>query len=69
MQEFARSFNNADVLYITDIYAASEIRLKGDSGALTAAIKPLDIRDVNDVGALDNAPRSCKSTCSLAIWF
>src|SRR5499425_3040969 len=56
MQEFARSFNNADVLFITDIYAASEDPIEGvDSEALTAAIKRFGHKDVNYLGALDNA--------------
>src|ERR671928_1196907 len=56
MQEFARSFNNADVLFITDIYAASEDPIEGvTSEALTAAIKRFGHKDVNYVGGLDNA--------------
>jgi UDP-N-acetylmuramate--alanine ligase len=57
MQEFARSFNNADVLFITDIYAASEDPIEGvTSEALTAAIKRFGHKDVNYIGALENAP-------------
>src|SRR5271170_6412150 len=38
--EFCRTFNNADVLVMTDIYAASEIPIPGiSSEALTAAIR------------------------------
>src|SRR5919206_429026 len=56
MQEFARSFNNADVLFITDIYAASEDPIEGvTADALTAAIKRFGHKDVNYVGGLDNA--------------
>ena len=56
MQEFARSFNNADVLFITDIYAASEEPIEGvTSEALSMAIKRFGHKDVNYVGALDNA--------------
>ena len=56
MQEFARSFNNADVLFITDIYAASEDPIEGvDSEALTAAIKRFGHKDVSYIGALENA--------------
>jgi UDP-N-acetylmuramate--alanine ligase len=56
MQEFARSFNNADVLFITDIYAASEDPIEGvTSEALSMAIKRFGHKDVNYVGALDNA--------------
>jgi UDP-N-acetylmuramate--alanine ligase len=56
MQEFARSFNNADVLFITDIYAASEDPIEGVTAeALTAAIKRFGHKDVNYIGPLDNA--------------
>jgi len=56
MQEFARSFNNADVLFITDIYAASEDPIEGvTSEALTAAIRSFGHKDVNYIGALENA--------------
>jgi UDP-N-acetylmuramate--alanine ligase len=56
MQEFARSFNNADVLFITDIYAASEDPIEGiDSEALTGAIKRFGHKDVSYIGALENA--------------
>src|SRR5918992_4149048 len=40
MDEFARSFNNADVLMVTDIYAASEQPVEGVSGeALVEAVR------------------------------
>jgi UDP-N-acetylmuramate--alanine ligase len=56
MQEFARSFNNADVLFITDIYAASEDPIEGvTSEALTAAIKSYGHKDANYIGGLENA--------------
>ena len=56
MQEFARSFNNADVLFITDIYAASEDPIEGVTAeALTAAIKRFGHKDANYIGSLDNA--------------
>jgi UDP-N-acetylmuramate--alanine ligase len=56
MQEFARSFNNADMLFITDIYAASEDPIEGVTAeALTAAIKRFGHKDANYIGALDNA--------------
>src|SRR6201991_1113563 len=56
MQEFARSFNNADVLFITDIYAASEDPIEGVTAeALTAAIKRFGHKDANYIGPLDNA--------------
>jgi len=56
MQEFARSFNNADVLFITDIYAASEDPIEGvTSEALTNAIKRFGHKEVNYIGGLENA--------------
>jgi UDP-N-acetylmuramate--alanine ligase len=56
LQEFARSFNNADVLFLTDIYAASEDPIEGVTAeALTAAIKRFGHKDVNYIGALENA--------------
>jgi UDP-N-acetylmuramate--alanine ligase len=57
MQEFARSFNNADALFITDIYAASEDPIEGvNSEALTAAIKRFGHKEANYIGSLENAP-------------
>ena len=56
MQEFARSFNNADVLFITDIYAASEDEIEGVTAeTLTTAIKRFGHKDVRYIGALENA--------------
>jgi UDP-N-acetylmuramate--alanine ligase len=56
LQEFARSFNNADVLFITDIYSASEDPIEGVTAeALTAGIKRFGHKDVNYIGSLDNA--------------
>jgi len=56
MEEFARSFNNADSLFITDIYAASEEPLEGVTGeALTEAIKRFGHKDAQYIGPLENA--------------
>jgi UDP-N-acetylmuramate--alanine ligase len=56
MQEFARSFNNADVLFISDIYAASEDPIEGvTSEALTNEIKRFGHKEVNYIGGLENA--------------
>ena len=56
MQEFARSFNNADTLFVTDIYAASEDPIEGvSSEVLTNAIKRSGHKDVRYVGPLENA--------------
>jgi UDP-N-acetylmuramate--alanine ligase len=56
MEEFARSFNNADTLFVTDIYAASEDPIEGVTAeALTAAIKSFGHKDVRYIGPLENA--------------
>src|SRR6185503_17190497 len=61
MEEFARSFNNADSLFITDIYAASEEPIEGiTSEALTEAIKRFGHKDVQHIGALENAPMTLR---------
>src|SRR6195256_369112 len=56
MEEFARSFNNADTLFVTGIYAASEDPIEGTTAeTLTAAIKRFGHKDARYVGALENA--------------
>jgi UDP-N-acetylmuramate--alanine ligase len=56
MEEFARSFNNADMLFVTDIYAASEDPIEGVTAeALTDAIKSYGHKNAHYVGALDGA--------------
>jgi UDP-N-acetylmuramate--alanine ligase len=61
MEEFARSFNNADTLFVTDIYAASEDPIEGTTAeVLTAAIKRFGHKDVRYVGALENAPTALR---------
>lgn len=61
MQEFARSFNNADVLFITDIYAASEDPIEGvNAEVLTAAIKRFGHKDVSYIGGLEHAAQLLK---------
>ena len=56
MEEFARSFNNADTLFVTDIYAASEEPIEGVTAeTLTNAIKRFGHKDVRYVGPLENA--------------
>ncbi|MGI8656557.1 MAG: glutamate ligase domain-containing protein, partial [Pyrinomonadaceae bacterium] len=56
MEEFARSFNNADALFVTDIYAASEDPIEGiTSEALTDAIKLFGHKNAHYIGALDGA--------------
>ncbi len=56
MEEFARSFNNADALYVADIYAASEDPIEGiTSEALTDAIKRYGHKNAHYIGALEGA--------------
>lgn len=62
MEEFARSFNNADVLFVTDIYAASEDPIEGiTSEALTEAIKRYGHKNAHYIGALDGAAEVLRS--------
>jgi UDP-N-acetylmuramate--alanine ligase len=62
MEEFARSFNNADSLFITDIYPASEEPIEGVTAeALTEAIKRFGHKDVRHIGALEGAAAFLKS--------
>ena len=61
MEEFARSFNNADSLFITDIYAASEEPIEGVTAeTLTEAIKRFGHKDAQHIGALENAPTTLR---------
>jgi UDP-N-acetylmuramate--alanine ligase len=56
MDEFARSFNNADVLMISDIYAASEEPIEGVSAQrLTELVKRYGHKDVRHIGPIDTA--------------
>ena len=56
MDEFARSFNNADALFVTDIYPASEDPIEGVTAeALTDAIKRYGHKDAHYIGPLDGA--------------
>ncbi len=56
MDEFARSFNNADVVYVTDIYAASEDPIEGvDAKTLIDAIHRYGHKDVRYAGAVEDA--------------
>jgi UDP-N-acetylmuramate--alanine ligase len=61
MEEFARSFNNADTLFVTDIYAASEDPIEGTTAeSLTAAIKRFGHKDVRYIGALETAAEALR---------
>jgi UDP-N-acetylmuramate--alanine ligase len=61
MGEFARSFNNADTLLISEIYAASEDPIEGVSGeTLTDAIQRYGHKDVHYVGGLEGAAQTIR---------
>lgn len=56
MDEFALCFNNADVLYISDIYAASEQPIEGITAeVLTENIKKYGHKNVRYIGGLEGA--------------
>ncbi|MBE7516239.1 MAG: UDP-N-acetylmuramate--L-alanine ligase [Chloracidobacterium sp.] len=56
MDEFALAFNNADVLFVLDIYAASERPIEGITAeVLTENIKKYGHKDVTYVGDIDKA--------------
>lgn len=56
MEEFARSFNNADVLLVMDIYAASEDPIEGiTSQALTDRIRAYGHKHAHYIGGLEEA--------------
>jgi UDP-N-acetylmuramate--alanine ligase len=56
MDEFALCFNNADVLFVSDIYAASEQPIKGvDAEILTENIKKYGHKNVRYIGEIENA--------------
>ncbi|MGH9941089.1 MAG: UDP-N-acetylmuramate--L-alanine ligase, partial [Pyrinomonadaceae bacterium] len=62
MEEFARSFNNADVLLVTDIYAASEDPIEGvTADALTEAVRRFGHKNAFYVGPLDTALKALLS--------
>jgi UDP-N-acetylmuramate--alanine ligase len=53
MDEFASAFNNADVLIVTDIYAASETPIEGVSAEiLTGRIKSYGHKNAEYIGDL-----------------
>lgn len=56
MDEFALCFNNADVLYISDIYAASEPPIEGITAeVLTENIKKYGHKNVRYIGVIEGA--------------
>jgi UDP-N-acetylmuramate--alanine ligase len=62
LDEFARAFNNADVLLVTDIYAASEDPIPGITAeVLTDAIRSYGHKEVAYVGNLETAVKALVS--------
>jgi UDP-N-acetylmuramate--alanine ligase len=56
MDEFALAFNNADVLYVSDIYAASEQPIEGVTAeVLTENIKQYGHKNANYIGSIETA--------------
>ena len=56
MDEFALAFNNADVLYVLDIYAASEAPIEGITAeVLTENIRKYGHKNANYIGDVDTA--------------
>lgn len=56
MEEFALAFNNADVLYVLDIYAASEKPIEGITAEiLTDNIKKFGHKNATFIGDIDSA--------------
>lgn len=56
MEDFARAFNNADVLYVLDIYAASEDPIEGISAeSLTERIRLYGHKNANYIGDVETA--------------
>jgi UDP-N-acetylmuramate--alanine ligase len=63
LDEFASAFNNADVLLMTDIYAASETPIEGiNAEVLTGRIKSYGHKNAEYIGALEGAAESLHST-------
>jgi UDP-N-acetylmuramate--alanine ligase len=56
IDEFASAFNNADILFVTDIYAASETPIEGvDAEVLTGRIKSWGHKNAEYAGPIENA--------------
>jgi len=61
MDEFASAFNNADMLLVTDIYAASETPIEGiNAEVLTGRIKSYGHKNAEYVGALEGAAENLR---------
>jgi UDP-N-acetylmuramate--alanine ligase len=62
MDDFARSFHNADHVYLLDIYAASEQPIEGvNTGTLVERMRGFGHRSVEFVGDIDGAARAVAS--------
>ena len=58
MDEFALAFNNADVLYVLDIYAASETPIEGVTAEVLAEnIRRYGHKDARYIGSMDTAAK------------
>jgi UDP-N-acetylmuramate--alanine ligase len=56
MEDFARSFNNADVLFVCDIYAASEEPIDGVTAeVMTEKIRQFGHKNVHFIGDIETA--------------
>ncbi len=56
MEDFARAFNNADVLFLLDIYAASEEPMEGITAEILAEkIRLFGHKNVHYIGSIDGA--------------
>jgi UDP-N-acetylmuramate--alanine ligase len=63
MYEFAVAFNNADVLYVLDIYAASEAPIEGITAmSLTENIRRYGHKKATYIGDVDTAAEKVVST-------
>jgi len=63
MDEFASAFNNADVLLVTDIYAASETPMEGiNAEVLTERITSYGHKNAEYIGELDGAAEHLLNT-------
>jgi UDP-N-acetylmuramate--alanine ligase len=61
MQEFASAFNNADVLFVIDIYAASETPIEGvNAEVLTERIKSYGHKNADYIGSLETAAETLR---------
>jgi UDP-N-acetylmuramate--alanine ligase len=63
MDEFASAFNNADVLLVTDIYAASETPIEGvNAEILTGRIKSYGHKNAEYIGDLGSSAEKLAGT-------